>query len=139
MTSIVGFNVTINTMCSAGTKECHLAYTYNVLWDEAVPANSEEFTVRALLWGGRSFNHSHIYADLENDVHKISRGTPMPMTRKITVNCDHLDRFWGDNILMKLEFTPDSGEDIRYEALSSTNMEEEIATPAMVPKEVAAA
>lgn len=132
MAMITGFNVTINVMCNtdAADKSCFLAYTYNVLWDENEPQD-EEYTVTAHLWGGSSFDHSPILFDPKYDSHKISRGTTMPNIRKITVPCNRLDNFWGDNIIVKLVMIPDSDPKLRYEALSSTEMEEQVATPEM--------
>ena len=128
MATITGFNVTINTMCEPHHKTCFLAYTYNVVWDESDTHEYEDFNVKAHLWGGGSFDHNSILTDMTDDVHAINRGTQMPVIRKISVRCKRLDAFWGDSIIVKLVMTPVADESIRYEALASTEMEQELAT-----------
>ena len=131
MASIVGFNVTINTACDAGNKSCHLAYMYNVLWDDNDTNKDEEYTMTAQMWGGASYSHYQIFADPDYDAHKITRATTMPVIRKIAVKCDMLDNFWSEDVFLKLVMIPDSNPDLRFEALSTTQMEEQMATPSM--------
>ncbi|MCI0655330.1 MAG: hypothetical protein L0Y38_07910 [Methylococcaceae bacterium] len=134
MATITGFNLTINALCEPHQKTCFLAYTYNVVWDDKEP-EAGDFSVKAYLWGGDSFYHCSIIADNTNDAHKINRGTSMPVTRKIPVRCERLDKFWGEAIIMKLVVIPDSNENIRYEAIASTEMEQELATALLGPEE----
>lgn len=129
MATINGFNVTINKMCRAKDVDCVLAYTYNVGWDDS-EEKEKEFNVKALLWGGSSFNLNYLFVDSTDDAHTINRSTPMPVTRAIPVKCDQLDRLWGDNIIIKLVLSPEGEEDVTYEAVASTEMEHEMmATP----------
>lgn len=139
MATITGFNVTINTMCDLDKRDCYLAYTYNVLWDENESPNNEDFNVQALLWGGGGFDHNQIFADLSHDEHQVNRGTSFPITRKIPVRCEMLDKFWGESIIIKLVLTTESNEHVRYEALASTEMEQEMAAASMQSEEKAVA
>lgn len=136
MATITGFNVTINAMCEPTQKKCFLAYSYNVVWDDNDPKEGGgDFNVKSYLWGGTSFYHSSILTDSDNDLHKINRSTPMPVMRKIPIPCERLDQFWGDSIVIKLELIPDSNDQIRYEAVASTEMEQELAAAIFGPED----